>query len=279
MPIGDLVYDVGLHTAEDTAYYLRKGYRVVAFEANPDLVQAARKTFAAEIAAGRLMLVEGAIADGDFDTPAVFYKDENTVWGTIVKSWADRNLTLGSRHTTITVGKVDFHRAMGEHGAPHFIKIDVEGMDRLCLDTLGRFEDRPAYVSIESDKVDFDALIAEFDALDALGYDAFKVVQQGGIGRRRVDPGRSLTGEPVTHRFVEGSSGPFGPDLPGPWLTRDQAIARYRRVFVMYRLFGDRGVLRHIPLSRLFFRALGRLINRSIPGWYDTHARHSGVSG
>jgi len=36
--VEDLVYDVGLHKGEDSAYYLAKGYCVVAFEANPDLV-------------------------------------------------------------------------------------------------------------------------------------------------------------------------------------------------------------------------------------------------
>ena len=33
--IPKLVYDVGMNNGDDTAYYLRMGYRVVAFEANP----------------------------------------------------------------------------------------------------------------------------------------------------------------------------------------------------------------------------------------------------
>ena len=31
----DLIFDVGLHRGEDTEFYLKKGFRVVAFEANP----------------------------------------------------------------------------------------------------------------------------------------------------------------------------------------------------------------------------------------------------
>ena len=34
----NLIYDVGLHLGEDTEYYLKKGFRVIAFEANPELV-------------------------------------------------------------------------------------------------------------------------------------------------------------------------------------------------------------------------------------------------
>ena len=30
----DLIYDVGMHRGEDTAFYLRKGFRVVAVEAD-----------------------------------------------------------------------------------------------------------------------------------------------------------------------------------------------------------------------------------------------------
>ena len=36
----DLIYDIGQHTGEDTAFYLGKGFRVVAVEANPTLAEA-----------------------------------------------------------------------------------------------------------------------------------------------------------------------------------------------------------------------------------------------
>ena len=58
-----LIYDVGLHKGEDTAFYLAKGFEVVAFEANPALVQSCRERFADAIAAGRLTIVEGAVVD------------------------------------------------------------------------------------------------------------------------------------------------------------------------------------------------------------------------
>ena len=38
----DLVYDVGMHKGEDTEFYLRKGFRVIAFEADPDLAHSGR---------------------------------------------------------------------------------------------------------------------------------------------------------------------------------------------------------------------------------------------
>ena len=35
--IEDLIYDIGMNHGEDTAYYLSKGFRVIAIEANPGL--------------------------------------------------------------------------------------------------------------------------------------------------------------------------------------------------------------------------------------------------
>ncbi len=39
----DLIFDLGMHTALDTKFYLDKGFRVVAVEANPRMVESARE--------------------------------------------------------------------------------------------------------------------------------------------------------------------------------------------------------------------------------------------
>jgi 16S rRNA A1518/A1519 N6-dimethyltransferase RsmA/KsgA/DIM1 with predicted DNA glycosylase/AP lyase activity len=59
----DLIYDVGMHTSEDTEFYLKKGFRVVAFEADPELAQRCREKFSAAIEQNRLVIVEGAIVN------------------------------------------------------------------------------------------------------------------------------------------------------------------------------------------------------------------------
>jgi len=37
--VPDLIYDIGLHDGDDTAYYLHKGYRVIAVDADPTMVE------------------------------------------------------------------------------------------------------------------------------------------------------------------------------------------------------------------------------------------------
>jgi hypothetical protein len=51
-----LIYDVGMNNGDDTAYYLQRGFRVLAIEANSDLVANAATRFAREIGTRRLML-------------------------------------------------------------------------------------------------------------------------------------------------------------------------------------------------------------------------------
>jgi hypothetical protein len=58
----NLIYDVGLFDGADTAYYLFRGFNVVAIDANPVMVDKARSRFAKEIQEGRLTLFNVGIS-------------------------------------------------------------------------------------------------------------------------------------------------------------------------------------------------------------------------
>ena len=40
--VNNLIFDIGMHTGEDTRFYLNIGYDVIAIEANPFLVEEAK---------------------------------------------------------------------------------------------------------------------------------------------------------------------------------------------------------------------------------------------
>lgn len=268
--VRDLIYDVGLHKGEDTAYYLALGYRVVAFEANAMLVEHCRRRFGEAISDGRLRIVEGAIDDSGAET-VMFYSHVNTVWGTTDQRWVERNRWLGGSMGT-PVSTVDFAAYIRETGMPFFMKVDIEGADRVCFEALRLFDERPVYVSVESEKVFFPSLLEEFSLLEDLGYDRFAVVQQAGIrdiaGAHRVD------GSSVAYRFDRDASGPFGIDV-GPWVCRDAAVAQYRQIFRLYRFLGDNALIRRSRVGRALRARAERLLARPLPGWYDTHAARS----
>jgi FkbM family methyltransferase len=282
--VPDLIFDIGMRHGEDAAFYLAKGFRVVAFEADPTLAEKGRQRFDREIAAGRLRLVEGAIVPRSLVCPGGkvrFYSNPtHTEWGTVFEDWARRNETTGHPSVWLEVDVVDLERCFGEFGIPRYMKIDIEGADVACLDALASFAVRPDFVSIESEKASFTRLTGELDILSRLGYEDFQVVQQGRVHRQR-PPFPAAEGEYHPWSFSYGSSGLFGNELPGEWVGLDAAIRRYRRIFLCYRLIGDDSVLgRHRAGRRLlkrlsaFLERLGLPVAQPLPGWCDTHARH-----
>lgn len=272
----NLIFDLGLHKGEDTSFYLAKGFRVVAFEADPELIKYCKERFAAELESGQLQIVEGAIVENAAELRTItFYKNPTvTVWGTVNPSWKERNERSGWDSEEITVETVDFADCVERFGMPYYMKIDIEGADMLSLGELARFDSKPDYVSIESSKTSLDEIDEELDLLESLGYDGFKAVQQGTIpGTRAPRPARE--GKDIDYTLERDSSGLFGRELPGEWLDRQQIKSRYRRIFMGYRIFGNDSFMRNNRFARKVWRRLQRLLKRPIPGWFDTHARHS----
>ncbi len=261
----DLVFDVGMHKGEDTAYYLAKGYRVVGFEADPELAAACAARFAGE---GRLSIVEGAITASS--EPSVrFFRHPNSVWGTVDAGRAEGNLH-GGESQPIEVPSIDFAAVLRETGTPAFVKIDIEGAGLHCLEALGERPERPDFVSIEASHGSWPDLQRELSLLDRLGYSRFAVIQQATIPSTEIET-RALDGAPLRYRFEPDSSGPFGPDLP-EWLSREQAERRYRRINRVQRAVRrPEELLRRSQLGKGIRGQAIRLLG-PMPGWYDTHA-------
>lgn len=275
----DLIYDVGMHKGEDTDYYLKRGYRVVGFEANPDLVRENREHFARAIAENRLVIVEGAIVDDPSVEAVRFYVNEDSsVWGTTDADFAERNEQLGTRNRVVEVKAIDFVSCLTRYGVPYYMKIDIEGADMFCLEALKQFKAKPSYISVESDKVDFERLQREVEMLDSLGYRSFKAVQQADVPRMKI-PSHSTQGKILeNHQFAREGSGLFGSDLPGKWISREELIREYEHIFTLYRRFGDNTFWQKNYLARTLLKAFSRMTGKHYPGWYDTHARHESVA-
>jgi FkbM family methyltransferase len=165
--IRDLVFDVGMHDASDTAYYLRTAHRVVAIEANPELVRRAQQRFASEIAQERLAVVWVGI--GAEEGEASFWVcEDHSEWSSFDRSVASRN---GASHHEVRVPVSPLDRILEQYGVPRYCKIDIEGHDHLCVEAITR-ESRPDFLSVELSRG------ALLERLSALGYDRFKVVHQ-----------------------------------------------------------------------------------------------------
>jgi FkbM family methyltransferase len=260
----DLIYDVGFHRGEDTEFYLAKGFKVVAIEAHPALYQAGLQKFTHAIESGRLVLLNVAVAETS--GPISFFESDNDVWGSIRRDTAQRNERLGAGWREITVEGMQFGEILRQFGIPYYMKVDIEGADLLCLKALAELDDRPQYISVEAEVDALSGIRQEIAALRSLGYVKFKIVRQGHVPLQSC-PFPAREGQFVEHKFPYGSSGMFGEEAPGQWLSGDQAVERYRKIVRVQRLFGDKGWIRRLPLGNKITNVLQPDVS-----WYDTHA-------
>ena len=271
-----MIYDVGLNLGQDTDFYLKKGFRVVAFEADPENVAVCKKRFADAIESGQLIIVEGAIVENNSpvkqETVRFYRNEDHPLWGSTCEDWAYRNEVMGTSNEIIEVEAVDFAECLETYGIPFYLKADIVGSEVICLKALQEFENKPDYISIRSEKVIFRKLKEEFELLENLGYGDFKAIQQD-FHNLKV-PIKSPENEESFYQFEEGASGTFGEDTEGDWKVRDEILADYKKIFVLYWLFGDYSFLNQTNRGQKMVGRLERIVRRPLPGWYDTHARH-----
>lgn len=220
----DLVYDVGMHDGTDTDFYLKKRFRVVAIEANPELAAAARRRFAAELESDRLVILGVAVAEHDGVTD--FYVSRKDDWSTSdVEVVADKT----ARYPDAAFQKTEvearsFGAILEKHGIPYYLKLDIEGSEPVCLRALLQISDRPRYVSVE---IAAQRAYDELCWLHLAGYRGFKVVDQQFHSSIKL-PYPARHGAYVAHQFRGHSTGPFGEETPGRWRSFEEIVPLYR---------------------------------------------------
>lgn len=256
-----LVYDLGLHDGRDTAQYLREGSRVVAVDANPAMCTAAEAHFREYIRTGQLTIINRGVA-GHKGQLEFWVCDDVSEWSSFHRGIASRN---GAKHHAIAVDCVPIMDIVGEFGVPDYMKIDIEGNDRICIAGLTN-PSAPPYISIEMDHAQGDE---DIQRLGELGYRGFKVICQNNPWRqvttrnmwfyelgphhfivRRVTQLRSTAANRLHGRGV-GESGPWGEKTSGSWHSLDYA----RAIWCSLRELDE------------------RLSTQGMGWWFDVHAR------
>jgi len=230
--IDDLVYDVGMNNGDDTAHYLRRGFRVVGVEANPLLAEMCASRFRDEVSAGRLTIVAGGIA-AKAGRSTFWVNDEVSDFSAFDRDAGCRD---GMPCHPIEVPCVPFDDVLAEHGMPYYLKVDIEGNDGLCLDALNPGY-RPAVISIEAHRLNYLVRLQE------LGYARFRCVDQSMHNAPRFahvpnsSPPHVLARWASTHwmwirhrlpgissvpEFPGGSSGPIPDPDAGDWRSFDE---------------------------------------------------------
>lgn len=212
---GRLVFDVGANHGEDTDFYLAKGMRVVAIEANPLLAEELRACYGPAIETGQLIVENIGLMDRRGTLR--FYRNlDCDHWSSFFSNYGARD---GTRFEVIEVATLTLRDLFARHGVPYYLKVDIEGADELVLRQLQAEPAKPAFVSVE------EYGIQTLGDLAAAGYDAFSIrtqydkswcVQDGSEG-------------PIVERdFTHRDAGLFGREVPD-WLSLPEALAAFAR--------------------------------------------------
>jgi len=273
----NLIIDVGMHRGEDTEFYLAKGFDVVAIEANPALVAEAHNRFGVEIRQRRLRIISGAVA-ATVGPQSLAVAERNSIWTSLDTGMIRRREADGEVYRTVQVPGLRFAEVIAEVGIPHYLKIDIEGYDMLCVEALHQFAERPDFVSIESNvainNAPWEKVFDELAQLWSLGYRGFKYIDQAANPTRRC-PVPAREGTYVDATFNNDCSGLFGDETPGSWLGVDWAMLRARQLSWHHRL-ARLGGSESSP-SVMYQKARRHLRIGKGPtdwyAWYDLHAR------
>ena len=203
----DLIFDLGFHIGQDTEFYLKKGFRVVAIEANPELCLSGNEKFKYYIENSKLVLINKAIANSS-GLIKFFIHPTHKDWSSCFKDFI---MTENELLTEIEV---------------HGVTVDIEGADALVAQQLSRLKNKPAFVSFETSRRDFAKI---FTYLYLAGYSSFQLVNQlkyDGLQMNNINK----EGVNLDYKFEFGSSGIFGKDLPEKqWITYEELLLRYTR--------------------------------------------------
>lgn len=214
-----IIYDFGMNTGQDLPYYLRKAEVVVGVEANPMLCELVRRTYSDAIASKRLIVLNAALVEHNegIETEFFVHKHDHNK-----SQLTPPSLSVAAEYASYFVPAMQPSEVIKAHGAPHYIKIDLEGYDHVVLRELFRAGIFPPYISAELHKIEV------FAALVAAGYPSFNIVDAVLVGQRPAACEILTKNGVEAFRFQGGTSGPFGDDLSTPWLDAQGAFEELR---------------------------------------------------
>jgi FkbM family methyltransferase len=219
--LAPIAYDIGMNNGDDSAYYLTKGYKVVAVEANSALCLRASIRFSQEIRNGQMTILNVAIGEKR-DRRSFFLNTRNSVLSTFVPGaggLVGTAPTSPAEWTETGVEVMSLSDIIRSYGLAEYVKIDIEGHDVVALKDLLQSDIKPPYLSAEAHTVDTYCLMV------AMGYEQFKIVPGGSVATEFANHKiRCLGGRELAYSFPYHSSGPFGDDLPGVWMNKTDAL-------------------------------------------------------
>lgn len=209
---GKAIYDFGMNNGDDVEYYLKKGMKVVGVEANPELCEECRKRFPAAISDGSFVILNVALTSEQHETTVPFWIHRKYHF---LSRFPKPSIEEQDKFLEISVEAKRASDIVKEHGAPHYIKLDVEHYDQKVLADLFSHDIYPDFLSAEAHSVQVFCLMV------SAGYRSFNLVDGSTV---HIDYSAATISTPTgieQFAFRHHSAGPFADDIASPWYNED----------------------------------------------------------
>jgi FkbM family methyltransferase len=165
---GDLVFDVGAHNGEKSAWFLRRGARVVCVEPQPAMVARLKSRFADN---GDVVIVPKGLgrAPGRLE---MSINSQQPVLSTFSEDWKTGRFAGLTWDKKVEVEITTLDQLVFAHGVPRYTKIDVEGFEAEVLSGLST---KIGCISFEFTGEYVQTAIGIVEYLAVLGYTHFNI--------------------------------------------------------------------------------------------------------
>lgn len=194
-----IIYDFGANEGQNLNYYLTKADLVVAVEANPILTNKIKEEFQIQIKEGKLIVINNCLVDKEIHEEVNFYLN-NLDSG--LSSFIAPHIN-SSDYEIIKVNPITYSEIVGKFGTPYYVKIDLEGLDNVIINSILQSKIIPIHLSFEN-SVDYTKDIihslSDFKSFNLVSFYNYSTV----YGKN-------------PHK----TAGPFDNDIKSPWLDKE----------------------------------------------------------
>ncbi len=173
----NLIFDLGFYKGESSTKYLIEGFKVIGVDCNPLLKNNLK--FYQWIKTKKLIIEKKCISEKDGEIINFYVQPQKIVWSSTNKNIAERL----EESQCYEVETITLSSLIEKYGVPIYCKIDIEGNDSIALKSLFNVEEKPLYISCETECIgnenpyEIDGL-ENIHILKELGYNKFFLKNQ-----------------------------------------------------------------------------------------------------
>jgi hypothetical protein len=211
-----LIFDIGCNQGQNFEYFLKKSDYIIGIEANPKLCKEIRGNFSNEIKKEQLIIVNKIITNSNKTNQNFYISKKKNVLSQFGKPHKINDFNKINVDSVRASNLIKYYKNKYNIIIPYYIKIDIEHHDWVVLKDLLNNNIYAEYLSVEVQTPEVIQLILNSN------YKSFKILE----GNKKLNNIyiRNKDNKKTKYTFDIHSSGPFGNDIPGNWLKKNDLL-------------------------------------------------------